>query len=207
MVLIDDHQSMRDMLRNALARRDAASYEVVGEAGTGPEAMECCVALRPDLIVLDVVLPGFNGVEVLAQLRQKLRGLRVVFFSGCLQEQLIARAVALGADAYVLKTQPLQRLLEAIDKVNGGEKYFDPAVAQFNGHATHLMGWQTLTVREQEVARLIAEGKTTKEAAVLLGVSAKTLDKHRTSMMTKLGVHDAVSVTRYALVAGLISLD
>ncbi len=195
------------MLRNALMRREPAAYDVVGEAGTGPGAVEVCLALRPDLVVLDVVLPGFNGVEVLTQLRQKVRGLRVVFFSGCLQEQLIARAVALGADAYVLKTQPLQRLLAAIDAVVKGEKYFDPAVAQFNSGTTHLMGWQALTVREQEVARLIAEGRTTKEAATILGVSAKTLDKHRTSMMNKLGVHDAVSVTRYALVAGLISLD
>ena len=195
------------MLRNALLRRDAARYEVVGEAGTGPEAVACCVELRPDLIVLDVVLPGFNGVEVLTQLRRKLRGLHVVFFSGCLQEQLIARAVALGADAYVLKSQPLQKLLEAIDGVNEGGKYFDPTAVPANGRTSHLMSWQTLTLREQEVARLIAEGKTTKEAAAILGISAKTLDKHRTSMMNKLGVHDAVSVTRYAIVAGLISLD
>ena len=195
------------MLRNALQRRGAAHYEVVGEAGTGPDAVACCLAARPDLIVLDVVLPGFNGVEVLTQLRRKLRGLRVVFFSGCLQEQLIARAVALGADAYVLKSQPLQKLLEAVDSVNEGGKYFDPAVIPANGHTSHLVSWQTLTLREQEVARLIAEGKTTKEAATILGISAKTLDKHRTSMMNKLGVHDAVSVTRYAIVAGLISLD
>ena len=198
---------MRDMLHNALRRRGGAPYEVVGEAGTGPDAVECCLAVRPDLIVLDVVLPGFNGVEVLTQLRRKLRGLRIVFFSGCLQEQLIARAVALGADAYVLKSQPLQKLLEAIDCVNVGGKSFDPAVVPPNRRMSHLMNWQTLTVREQEVARLIAEGKTTKEAAAILGVSAKTLDKHRTSMMTKLGVHDAVSVTRYAIVTGLVSLD
>ena len=195
------------MLRNALQRRDAVRYEVVGEAGTGPDAVACCLETRPDLIVLDVVLPGFNGVEVLTQLRRKLRGLRVVFFSGCLQEQLIARAVALGADAYVLKSQPLQKLLEAIDGVNEGGKYFDPTAVPPSGRTSHLMSWQTLTLREQEVARLIAEGKTTKEAASILGVSAKTLDKHRTSMMNKLGVHDAVSVTRYAIVAGLISLD
>ena len=206
-MLIDDHQSMRDLLRNALQRHDRARYEVAGEAGTGPDAVACCLAVRPDLIVLDVVLPGFNGVEVLTQLRRKLRGLRVVFFSGCLQEQLIARAVALGADAYVLKSQPLQKLLEAIDSVNAGGKFFDPAVVPPNGRMSQLMGWRMLTVREQEVARLIAEGKTTKEAAAILGISTKTLDKHRTSMMNKLGVHDAVSVTRYALVMGLTSLD
>ena len=117
--------------------------------------------------------PAFNGVEVLTQLRRKLRGLRVVFFSGCLQEQLIARAVALGADAYVLKSQPLHKLLEAVDSVNAGGKSFDPAVVPPNGRMSHLMSWQTLTIREQEVARLIAEGKTTKEAAAILGVSAK----------------------------------
>ena len=208
MAVVDDHRAVRELLVSSLRQPgSAARFEVVAEGGTGPEAVDLCVRHVPDLLVLDVVLPGFNGVEVLNRLRRQLRGLRVVFFSGCTQEQLIAQAVALGADAYVLKTQPLQTLLDAMETVRRGGKYFDPALIQMNARMAIMPGWQILTVREQQVARLVAEGKSTKEAAAVLGISAKTLDKHRTSMMQKLNLHDAVSVTRYALLAGLTSLD
>ena len=207
MVVVDDHRAVRELLVSSLRQLDTALFEVVGEGGTGQEAVDLCIKHRPDLLLLDVVLPGFNGVEVLSRLRQRLRGLRVVFFSGCTQEQLIAQAVAVGADAYVLKTQSLQTLMDAIGRVRRGDKYFDPALVQMNPRMAILPGWQILTAREQEVARLVAEGKSTKEAATILGISAKTLDKHRSSMMQKLNLHDAVSVTRYAILAGLTSLD
>ena len=206
LVVVDDHRAVRELLVSSLSRL-GASYEVVAEGGSGQEAVDLCLKHSPDLLVLDVVLPGFNGVEVLGRLRRLRRGLRVVFFSGCTQEQLIAQAIALGADAYVLKTQPLQTLLDTIEKVRLGGKYFDPTLIQSNPRMAILPGWQILTAREQQVARLVAEGKSTKEAAAVLGVSAKTLDKHRSSMMQKLNLHDAVSVTRYAIIAGLTSLD
>ena len=206
LVVVDDHRAVRELLASSLGR-PSGLYEVVAEGGTGQEAVDLCVQHKPDLLLLDVVLPGFNGVEVLSRLRRKLRGLRVVFFSGCTQEQLIAQALARGAAAYVLKTQPLQTLLEAIDKVRRWGKYFDPTLIQANPRMAILPGWQILTAREMQVARLVAEGKSTKEAAAVLGVSVKTLDKHRSSMMQKLNLHDAVSVTRYAIIAGLTSLD
>ncbi len=206
-VVVDDHRAVRELLVSSLGRSVPGGYEVVAEGGTGQEAVDLCLQHRPDLLVLDVVLPGFNGVEVLHRLRCRMRGLRVVFFSGCTQEQLIAQAIALGADAYVLKSQPLQTLLEAIETVRRGGKYFDPTLIQANARMAILPGWQILTAREQQVARLVAEGKSAKEAAKVLGISAKTLDKHRSSMMQKLNLHDAVSVTRYAIIAGLTSLD
>ena len=107
----------------------------------------------------------------------------------------------------MLKTQSLQTLMDAIERVRRGDKYFDPALIQMNSRMAILPGWQILTPREQQVARLVAEGKSTKEAASILGISAKTLDKHLSSMMQKLNLHDAVSVTRYAILAGLTSLD
>ena len=206
MVVVDDHQAVRELLSTIIVKRSVRPLVVVGEAGTGPEAVAVCLKLRPDLVILDLFLPGINGVEVLAALREQLRGLRVIFFSGCVQEQLIAQAVALGADAYVLKTQPLKSLLAAVEKVCDGGKYFDPSLSRLNKRMAIMPGWQTLTARERQVARLIAEGHTTKEAAARLGISVKTLDKHRSHMMKKLGVHDAVAVTRYAISAGLISL-
>ena len=206
MVVVDDHQAVRELLSTILVRQSTRKLEVVGEAGTGQEAIDVCMAKRPDLVILDMFLPGMNGVEVLTTLRKRLRGLRVIFFSGCMQEQLIAQAVAQGADGYVLKTQPLKSLLDAVESVCDGGTYFDPSLSRLNNRMAIMPGWQSLTNREREVARLIAEGYSTKEAAIRLGVSAKTLDKHRSHMMKKLGVHDAVAVTRYVISTGLISL-
>jgi DNA-binding NarL/FixJ family response regulator len=198
---------MRELLLNAWKANPAFGYEIVAQGGTGQEAVDLCLEHQPDLLVLDVVLPGFNGVEALRRLRKQMRGLRVVFFSGCTQEQLIAQAISLGADGYVLKTEPLQALVDAIEAVRRGGKFFDPALAQMSSRLAILPAWQTLTLREQQVARLVAEAKSSKEAAAILGISVKTLDKHRTSMMQKLNLHDAVSVARYAFVTGLASLD
>ena len=206
MVVVDDHQAVRELLSTILVKESTRPLEVVGEAGSGPFALEVCRAVKPDLVILDMFLPGMNGVEVLAALRAQQPRLRVIFFSGCVQEPLIAQAVAEGADGYVLKTQPLKSLLDAVERVCDGGKYFDPSLTRLNDRMAILPGWQTLTNREREVIKLIAEGNTTKEAANRLGISVKTLDKHRSHMMKKLGVHDAVSVTRYAISAGLISL-
>ena len=203
--IFDDHEAVRDMLRSALLGH--IDCEIVGEGGTGPEALAVCLRARPELVILDLVLPGSNGVEVLAELRAQLRGLKVVVFSGCLQEQLVAQAIGLGAAAYVSKTAPLSVLLGAVDLVKAGGKFFDPLVVHLTGRAAVRLEWQPLSRREREVAQLIAQGKSTKEAATLLGVSVKTLDKHRSHMMKKLRLHDAVSVARYALQAGLVVLD
>ena len=195
------------MLSSVFAGQKPVRHTVVGQGATGREAIELCLRLRPDMLLLDLMLPDFNGVEVLTQLRGHLAGLRVVFFSGCVQKPLIAQAVALGADGYVLKAQPLQALLDAVERVSEGGKYFDSAIMQAKkGHVAERPEWKILTEREQEVARLVAQGKTTKEAAAMLGVSAKTLDKHRTNMMRKLGLHDAVSVTRYVILSGMVPL-
>ena len=191
-----------------MTRQKPARYEVVGEGGTGREAIELCLRLQPDLLLLDLMLPDFNGAEVLAQLRGQMNELRVVFFSGCVQKPLIAQAVALGAQGYVLKAKPLHELLEAVKRVSAGGKYFDPNILRASKRqAGERPEWDALTAREQEVARLVAQGRTTKEAAAMLGVSVKTLDKHRTNMMRKLGLHDAVSVTRYVILSGLAAVS
>ncbi len=206
-VIVDDHRAVCELIGSVLIRQKPARYEVIGEGSTGREAIELCLRLRPDLLLLDLMLPDFNGVEVLTQLRGQMNDLRVVFFSGCVQKPLIAQAVALGAHGYVLKAQPLHALLDAVKRVSAGGKYFDPAIMRTNRRQTRERPeWETLTAREQEVAQLVARGNTTKEAASVLGVSVKTLDKHRTNMMRKLDLHDAVSVTRYVLLSGLVPL-
>ena len=206
-VIADDHSVVRDLLRFQLGRSEPSRYEIVGEGGTGQEAVDVCLQTRPDLLVLDLMLPGLNGVEVFKRLQPKLPQLRVLFLSASSRIPLIAEALELGAQGYVSKPRSWETVLEAINLVAAGGKYFDPTVAHLAGRAAKRPEPENLTAREREVAQLIAEGNSTKEIASLLGVSVKTIDKHRSRMMEKLHLHDAVAVTRYAINAGLVSLE
>ena len=206
-VLIDDHHVVRELFRYQLCRTEPQRYEIVGESGTGQEGVEICLKTRPDLLVLDLMLPGLNGVEVLKRLQPKLPQMKVLFFSASVRTPLIVEALELGAQGFVGKPRSWSTVLEAINLVAAGGKYFDPTVAHLAGRAARRPEPVELTAREREVAQLIAEAHSTKEIASLLGVSVKTVDKHRSRMMEKLNVHDAVAVTRYAITAGLVSLD
>ena len=206
-VLVDDHSVIRDLFKFQLNRSEPLRYEIVGEGATGQEAVDICLQKRPDLLLLDLILPGLNGVEVLRRLQPKLPRMRTLFFSASMRAPLIMEAFELGACGFVGKPRAWNTVLEAVNLVAAGGKYFDPAVAHLAGRAARQPSPEDLTGREREVAQLIAEGHSTKEIAVLLGVSAKTIDKHRTRMMEKLHVHDAVAVTRYALQAGLTTLE
>ena len=207
LVLVDDHDVIRDLFRYQLGRSEPHRYEIVGEGSTGQEAVEICLRTQPDLLVLDLMLPGLNGVEVLRRLQPKLPRMRVLFFSATSRTPLIVDALELGANGFVGKPRSWQTVLGAVNLVAAGGKYFDPAVAHLAGRTARQPEPEELTAREREVAQLIAEGNSTKEIASLLGVSVKTIDKHRTRMMEKLHVHDAVAVTRYAINAGLVTLE
>ncbi len=207
LVLVDDHNVTRDLVQFQLVRSDPLRYEVVGAGSTGQEAVDICLRTQPDLLLLDMMLPGLNGVEVLRRLQPKLPRMRTLFFSASSRTPLIEEAMQLGVSGFVGKARPWQTVLEAVNLVAAGGKYFDPSVAHLAGRPAQHPEPEKLTAREREVAQLIAEGHSTKEIASLLNLSVKTIDKHRTRMMEKLHVHDAVAVTRYALNAGLISLD
>ena len=207
LVLVDDHSVTRDLVQFQLSRNEPIRYEVVGGGSTGQEAIDVCLRTQPDLLLLDMMLPGLNGVEVLRRLQPKLPRMRTLFFSASSHTPLITEALELGVSGFVGKTRPWQTVLEAVNLVAAGGKYFDPSIAHLAGRTIRHPEAERLTAREREVAQLIAEGHSTKEIASLLGVSAKTIDKHRTRMMEKLRVHDAVAVTRYAISAGLVSLE
>ncbi len=206
-VLVDDHSVIRELMRFQLDRSDPRRYAIVGEGCNGQEAVDVCLKTHPDLLLLDLMLPGLNGVEVLRRLQSKLPRMRVLFFSATARIPLIADALELGAAGYVGKLRSWQTVLDAVNLVASGGKYFDPAVAHLAGRPARQPEPEELTAREREVAQLIAEGHSTKQIAGLLGVSIKTIDKHRTRMMEKLRVHDAVAVTRYAINAGLVTLE
>ena len=207
LVLVDDHSVIRELFRFQLGRSEPHRYEIVGEASTGQEAVDICLHTQPDLLLLDLMLPGLNGVEVLRRLQPKLPRMRVLFFSATSRTPLIAEALELGVAGFVGKPRSWQTVLEAVNLVAAGGKYYDPAVAHLAGRFARQPEPEGLTAREREVAQLIAEAHSTKEIARLLGVSVKTVDKHRTRMMEKLHVHDAVAVTRYAINAGLVTLE
>ena len=206
-VLVDDHSVTRELVQFQLGRSEPLRYEIVGGGSTGQEAVDICLKTQPDLLLIDLMLPGLNGVEVFRRLQPKLPRMRTLFFSASSRTPLISEALDLGVNGFVGKTRSWSTVLEAVNLVAAGGKYFDPAIAHLAGRAAHQPKREELTAREREVAQLIAEGHSTKEIANMLGVSAKTIDKHRTRMMEKLHVHDAVAVTRYALNAGLISLE
>ena len=205
-VIVDDHAVVRDLLRLRLS--EGNRYEVVGEGSTGQDAIEVCLKVKPEILLLDMLLPGLNGCDVIRHLQPLLPDLRVLIFSGSTRLSLVAEAIRLGAAGFVGKLRPWSTVLDAVDRVAEGGRYFDPSLATVMPEgAGPLADWRKLTTREREVAQLIAEGKSTKEIASLMGRSAKTVDKHRTRMMEKLRLHDAVGVTRYAIRAGIVSLE
>ena len=206
-VIVDDHHVVRELFRFQLCRSEPDRYEIVGEGSDGHEAVEVCFRVQPDLLVLDLMLPGLNGVEVMKRVLPKLPNLRVLFFSACARIPLIIEALESGTASFVGKPRSWSTVLEAVNLVAAGGRYYDPAVAHLAKKSGKPGNAENLTPREREVAQLIAEGYSTKEIASRLGVSAKTIDKHRTRMMEKLRLHDAVAVTRYAIQAGLVSLD
>ena len=205
-VVIDDHVSIRQMLAVILARE--GPYEIVGEAGTGFEALKVCRNVRPHLVILDLVLPEMNGVEVLRTLRTELRDARFIVYSGALNRTLVAEALQTRPHGFVHKSDELKTFCEALRAVRNGCCYFTP-------FATKLMDEQCakggiaprLTDRERAVLQMIAEGMSNKEMATRFSIAPKTVEHHRAQVMQKLGMHDVASLTRYAVREGLVNAE
>ena len=202
-VHVDDHLLMRELLATQLTRSEPGRYEIVAACGTGHEAIELCLQTRPNLLLLDLMLPGLNGLEVYRRLRPALPQMRVLFFSAAKATALLTEALSLGAEGFVAKPCSWKAVQEAIRRVAGGGRYVDPMLEQLS---EAQIARHALTVREEEVAKLIAEGLSTKEIAARLDRSVKTIEKHRSGMMEKLDLHDAVGVTKCAITTGLIRL-
>lgn len=206
LVIIEDQKAIREMLVEVL--RVDPNYNLVGESGDGQEALELCFDLKPDLLILDARLPGLNGVDLLRRLTKKLPHVRVLVFSGHENPVLIREMLEAGAHGFVEKTASLGELKKGLETVAGGGTYFGPAVAGLlrnvvaNPDVSNTPDF--LTDREREILQLVAESNSTKEIAVKLGISMKTVDNHRTNLMRKLNLHDVASLTRYALEVGLI---
>ncbi len=205
-VIVEDHTAIREMLAEIL-RIDPA-YKIVGECGDGLQACQLCLDLKPDLIVLDARLPGLSGVDILRRIGKQLKHTRVMVFSAYESPALVREMLEAGAHGFVEKTAGLSEFKKGLGTIAQGGTYFGPGVAALlrtvvANHGTSA-GVESLTDREREILKLVAESHSTKEIAQKLEISVKTVDNHRTNLMRKLNLHDVASLTRYSLEIGLI---
>lgn len=206
-ILIEDQTAIREMQSEII--RMSPDYKIVGEAGEGHQAVALCLELKPDVIILDARLPGLSGVDILRRINKQLKGLRVLVFSGHENPVLIREMLEAGAHGFVEKTAGLMEFQKGLETVANGGTYFGPAVAALLRSVVANPSVSTassdfLTDREREVLQLVAESNSTKEIAVKLNISVKTVDNHRTNLMRKLNLHDVASLTRYAIEIGLV---
>jgi DNA-binding NarL/FixJ family response regulator len=208
-VLADDHMVVREGLRKLLEGED--DLEVVGEAQNGRQAVELTGKLRPAVVVMDIAMPLLNGLEATRQIHKTFPDTKVLMLSAHSDEAYIDQAVAIGAAGYLFKQDSSDNLSEAIREVQKGNTFFRSAISTRlqNQKVSARKGSSRkkvahLSSRQMEVLQLIAEGKTNNATATELGISTKTVEKHRQILMTKLNIHEISGLTRYAIGAGII---
>jgi DNA-binding NarL/FixJ family response regulator len=213
-LIVDDHAMVRDMIR--LGCQADPSIEIVGEAGNGGEALEAWRTLRPDLLVLDLVLPGMDGLEVLRQIRKEDPLVRVLILTNRDDAMAALESMRLGVHGYLEKTTPLEAIIEVIRMVGWGHEVFSEqheslARARLgdlaNKARTVARVTSMLTPRERDVALLIAEGLTARQIGSRLGVSHRTVEKHISNLYDKLGVRTRVQAAQRAAALGLVDLS
>jgi two-component system, NarL family, response regulator NreC len=202
LVLADDHVLVRQGLRKLL---ESAGFVVVGEAADGREAVRLVRSENPDIAVMDIGMPQFNGLNAALELTHSHPQVRLVVLTQHDAPQYVAEALRCGVRGYVLKSQAARDLVRAIESVSRGEVYLSPGIASAvaEAHASPEGAVDGLSVRERQVLQLIAEGNSTKDIAAHLGISAKTVESHRSKLMRKLDIHDTAGLVRYAIRRGV----
>ena len=213
-LLAEDHQIVREGFRSLLEHE--RDIEVVGEAETGRQAVQLTRKLRPAVVVMDIAMPLLNGLEATRQIRKDFPDTKVLILSAHSDEAYVEQVAVLGAAGFLLKQTSSHDLATAIREAHKGNTFFSSAISKrFQGRDQRSLdrGGQfkkktnCLSSREVEVLQLIAEGKPNKQVAAELGVSFKTVDKHRQHLMCKLDIHDVAGLTRYAISAGIIESE
>lgn len=203
-LLADDHLIVRQGLKVLLERE---GFTVIGEASDGREAVRLAQELCPDIALLDLTMPLLNGIDAGRAMLQASPKTKIVLLTMHTEDHYVLEALRAGIKGYVLKTKAAEELIQAIQEVSRGKLYLTPGVSEAVVQAylakTDLPP-EPLSPREREVLQLIAEGKTTKEVAVVLGISVKTAESHRTRIMEKLDIHQTASLVRYAIRRGLV---
>jgi len=210
-LLADDHMIVREGLRALLEAE--GDIEVVGEAQTGRQAIQLAKRLRPSVVVMDIAMPLLNGLEATRRILKAVSNTRVLILSAHGDDEYIRQAIMLGAAGYLIKQTSADLLSRAIREVQKGNTFFSPSIANRlhslsvespDGRPVLKTRNTALTSRELEVLQLVAEGKANKQVARELGISIKTVEKHRQHLMSKLDLHDTAGLTRYAISAGII---
>jgi DNA-binding NarL/FixJ family response regulator len=211
-ILADDHPVVRRGMHALLA--DEPDFSIVGEIGDGLETVRLVEAMKPDILVLDLMMPGLSGLEVLRIVRQRSPQTRVVILSLYSDIAFVAEALKDGASGYVLKGCEEENLVRAVREAAAGRRYLSPPVTERaidayveQTRAAHLDPHETLTIREREVLQLAAEGKTSPEIAARLHISQRTVENHRANLMRKLGIKNQSELVRYAVRRKLIPLE
>lgn len=214
-LIVDDHPLFREGIKALIAR--SPEFEVVGEGGSGSEGLALARELKPDLAIVDISLPDTSGIEVTRDLRAMLPRVRILIVSMHAKIDYITEAFKAGATGYIIKESAADRVVQGIEAVSRGEYFLDNAlshrvvkklvgVPEKDAGSTDR-GYNTLTSREQEIMRLLAEGLSAREVAGRLCISPKTVENHRFSIMTKLDLHSSIDLVRYAARLGLIDID
>jgi len=203
-VLADDHVLVREGLKSLLEREH---FQVVAEASDGQEAVKLIETHHPDIAILDISMPTLNGIDAARGLTRSAPKTKVILLTQHEEEQYIHEALEAGVKGYVLKNQVANDLIQAIRQVGRGEFYLSPGISRAVMEAFRNKSERPadpLTARERQVLQLIAEGKSTKDTASVLGISVKTAESHRMRLMQKLDIHETASLVRYAVRRGLI---
>ena len=213
-LVVDDHAVVRQSFRFLLENHP--EVEVVGDASNGREAMELSEKFQPDVVLMDMVMPGLNGLEATRQIRKRLPRTKVLMLTGYMEDEQIVGALRAGASGYVVKQSDVAELVLGIQAVHRGNTYFSSAISSGGAVDEYMwraksgeakVGYEQLTSREREVLQLIAEGYTNQRIADELFISVKTVEAHKAHIMNKLRAQNRTDLIRYALRRGLVGLD
>jgi len=212
-LVADDHALVREAF-SALLEKEP-NLKVIAEAKDGREAVQLARKLRPSVVIMDIAMPGMNGIDAIQEIVARVSGVKVLALSMYSDRRFVAGVLNAGASGYLLKECASEEVIRAIHAVEAGEVYLCPQIARIVvetyvrrlSAGTDSLICSVLSPRERQTLQLIAEGKTTKEIASILSVSVKTVESHRLRTMNKLNIHSVAALTRYALRKGLTSLD
>ena len=210
-VIAEDHTILREGLRSLLC--SDPEFDVVGEAEDGRDAIRCVEALSPDLVLMDLSMPRMNGLDAIKEIKKQNPEIKIIVLTVHKTEEYILATLQAGADGYLLKDANHSELVMAIKNVLAGKRYLSPGISEkvIEGYLEGrkalktTSSWDTLTQREREILKLIAEGYKNKEVADYLYISLKTVEKHRSNLMRKLDLHNVAALTVFAAEKGLIT--
>jgi DNA-binding NarL/FixJ family response regulator len=209
-LIVDDHNLFRQGIRSMVM--GLAGYEVIGDACDGKEAVQKAVSLRPDLILMELCMPGLNGIEAALQIKRRMPNIRILALTMQKTEDYVRAALSAGVDGYAVKDITYEEFLSAIHTVAKGKKFICSEVSMHlvdiylhpASNASTTTVWDKLTSRERSILKLVAEGHTNRMSGEILNISSKTVEKHRANLMRKLDLHNATELIRLALDMGLI---